>query len=199
MRGCWVVDSAEDLRFWSADAYVWISRIFVSTVCGRGPPRCISQQSARNHMGSPLFSVESEQGLARCPAPAGPVRVAGGKPRPQGGAHPPVQRGGHTRRPSGAHERPVGRAMVHAPRRGAGHSGPAPVGALRRRSFPPATFRRASSAEAARPLYHRIQRRTYFSGRIPHFPLNSPGPRADSEGSANAAPFAKPTHTSQPN
>jgi len=38
-------------------------------------------------------------------------------------------------------------AMVHAPRWGAGRGGLAPVGALRRRSFPPVTLMRASSAK----------------------------------------------------
>jgi len=57
-------------------------------------------------------------------------------------------------------QRPVGMAMIHAPRWGAGRSGPAPVGAPRRRSFPPATFRRASSAGTGRLPFQRKQRRT---------------------------------------
>lgn len=88
--------------------------------------------------------------LVRLPAPEGPVRVAGGQARPKGEPHPPVSRPTGPR-PGGAHERFFGWAMVHAPRRGAGHSGPAPVGALRRRSFPPATFTRASGAALPGP------------------------------------------------
>jgi len=53
--------------------------------------------------------------------------------------------GGHAARLQRGAWRPVGMAMVHA---------------LRRRSFPPATFRRASSAEAAGPLLHWSQPRT---------------------------------------
>ena len=55
--------------------------------------------------------------------------------------------------PQRAHEHSFGMAMIHAPRRGAGHLGPTPVGALRRRSFAPATFMRAFSADFPADLH----------------------------------------------
>ena len=86
----------------------------------------------------------------RFPAPEGPLKVAGGKPRPQGEAHPPVSQPDLAAPRQGAHERPVRRDMAHAPRRGAGHSGARPGGCAPLRSIPPATFIRASSAKAPR-------------------------------------------------
>lgn len=58
----------------------------------------------------------------------------------QGRGAPTGQPIEHGHAPAGRMNRPVVSAGNHAPRRGAGRSGSGPVGALRRRSFPPATF-----------------------------------------------------------
>ena len=126
-------------------------------------------RAARGGFGSPASPIPNKRFLAVCggigagvgalPGPGGASEGSRWEASPAGRGAPTGQPVGPDRAPAGAHERPVGMAMIHAPRWGAGHAGTAPVGALRRRSFPPATFIRASSAKAPTIRFHRKQRR----------------------------------------
>ena len=111
-------------------------------------------------------------GVGALPGPGGASEGSRWEASPAGRCAPTGQPVGPDRAPAGAHERPVGMAMTHAPRWGAGHAGPAPMGALRGRSFPPATFIRASSAKASTIRFQRKQGRTKQKGHPEGRPLN---------------------------
>ena len=93
-----------------------------------------------------FFAVFSGIGVVHWPlaaAPAGPMKVAGGKTRPQGETHPPATRSKRSRAPAGRMTkvptanlmRPAGARTIITNR------------SLVSPSFPPATFMRASSAK----------------------------------------------------
>ena len=110
------------------------------------------------------FQRSSRQWRPLSAAPAGPMKVAGGKPRPQGGAHPPV-------RPSKTPRAPAGRMTIVPAVLSCARPGRVkPCHTIRwvrlvSPSFPPATFMRASGAR-----HFPENRSTENSGLRPHRP-----------------------------
>ena len=85
-------------------------------------------------------------------APTGPMKVAGGKARPQGETHPPVTRSKKPRAPAGRMIK-VPTANPMRPARARARRPPVRWVRLVSPSFPPATFMRASSAKRLTGLF----------------------------------------------
>ena len=104
----------------------------------------------------------------RAPAPQGPMKVAGGKPQPQGEAHPPGQRSPAHRAPAGRMNRRIFPPCAPPGRRSFSNLHRWVRAAERR--FPPATFIGASGTSANRDNLH-----TRNSGLADGIPLGFSG------------------------